>query len=55
MLRSQFGHGIAVKIIGIAVPDFCWVQDYRDEICMGIDILEEQVFLSEFESWYYVF
>lgn len=35
-------------------PDFRWVQDYRDEICMEIDIPEEQVLLSEFESWHYV-
>ena len=35
-------------------PDFRWAQDYEDEVCMEIDIPEEQVLLSEFEEWHFV-
>lgn len=35
-------------------PDFRWVRDYPDEVCMELEIPEEQVLLSDFEGWHFV-
>ncbi|GFZ27372.1 DUF3841 domain-containing protein [Lactobacillus corticis] len=35
-------------------PDFRWALDYPDEVCIELEIPENQVLLSDFESWHFV-
>lgn len=35
-------------------PDFRWVRDYPDEVCIEFAIPDEQVLLSDFENWHFV-
>lgn len=35
-------------------PDFRWVRDYPDEVCIEFNIPEGQVLLSDFEAWHFV-
>ncbi|KJW11790.1 hypothetical protein VC81_11165 [Levilactobacillus spicheri] len=32
-------------------PDFRYYRDYEDQVCLEIDVPEEQVLLSDFETW----
>ena len=53
-LRFRLGALYRSKNYQHCHPDFRWSQDYEDEVCMEIDIPEEQALLSEFEEWYFV-
>lgn len=35
-------------------PDFRWVKDYPDEVCMELEIPEEEILLSDFQGWHFV-
>lgn len=35
-------------------PDFRWVKDYPDEVCIELEIPEKKVLLSDFQGWHFV-
>ena len=35
-------------------PDFRWSKNYKNDVCIELDIPENQVLLSDFESWHFV-
>lgn len=35
-------------------PDFRWIRDFPDEVCIELEIPEERALLSDFEGWHFV-
>lgn len=35
-------------------PDFRWIRDYSDEVCIELDISDDKVLLSDFQGWHFI-